>query len=328
MNSFTTTVAVSPDQRIPDDERAHARFEYRNYPYTLFGWYNGTDFYDLFGPTRTSRRGYSLGARYEGFFIDENPTELKYSLNLTGYAGLRTLPNAQNILATSSRMLTGIVTLDYNRLSGTIGAVEAEKGLQWKLAAFGTYVPSAFFRKLFGEATIGGLLPIDHSSVWLRNSVGYSFGERSESAANFYFGGFGNNWVDYRSSNRYRQFSSFPGLELNAAGGTNFIKNVLEWDLPPLRFRRLGIPSIYCNWTRLAFFGSSLVTNIDSAKYRSNVLNAGAQINFQLVIFSSFTSTLSCGYAMAWQRDWEAGPEPRKGWGVPQDELMISLKLF
>ena len=32
----------------------------------------------------------------------------------------------------------------------------------------------------------------------------------------------------------------FPALELNEVGGRNFVKSMLEWNLPPLRFRRVG----------------------------------------------------------------------------------------
>ena len=46
--------------------------------------------------------------------------------------------------------------------------------------------------------------------------------ERHEPFANFYFGGFGNNWVDHRDEKRYRESDSFPGLEINEVGGTNY----------------------------------------------------------------------------------------------------------
>ena len=51
------------------------------------------------------------------------------------------------------------------------------------------------------------------------------------------FGAFGNNYVDHRTEKRYREFYSFPGVDLNQIPAKNFVKGMLEWNLPPLRSR-------------------------------------------------------------------------------------------
>ena len=64
----------------------------------------------------------------------------------------------------------------------------------------------------FGRVTIGGVaLPAGHSSIWFRQSAGFSPHDRTEAFANFFFGGFGNNYVDHGDEKRYREFESFPG---------------------------------------------------------------------------------------------------------------------
>ena len=75
---------------------------------------------------------------------------------------------------------------------------------------------------MLGTFDVGVPLPIAHSSVWLRNAAGFSPNDVNNLFANFYFGGFGNNYVDYRNEKRYREFYSFPGLELNEAGRPQF----------------------------------------------------------------------------------------------------------
>ena len=85
---------------------------------------------------------------------------------------------------------------------------------------------------------------IEHSSLWLRTAAGKSWGDRDNAFANFFFGGFGNNWIDYQEVCRYRDHYAFPGVELNEIGGTDFVKATLEWTLPPVRFQRLGRPSL------------------------------------------------------------------------------------
>ena len=113
------------------------------------------------------------------------------------------------------------------------------------------------FPKLYGDLDLGLALPIPHSSVWLRGSAGWGPGDdRDEPFANFYFGGFRNNWVDHREEKRYREPDAFPGLEINEVGGTNYARAMAEWNLPPLRFRGAGTPSFYLTWLRPAVFTS------------------------------------------------------------------------
>ena len=160
-------------------------------------------------------------------------------------------------------------------------------------------------------------LPWDHSTLWLWTMAGGSTGEAEDPFANFYFGGFGNNWVDNASANRYRGMSSFPGLEINEAGGRTFAKTMVEWTLPPLRFKRLGMPGLYCTWARLALFGSALATNLDTQSFKERIYNVGAQVNLKVVMFSSLESTLSVGYAQALADGMD-----------PAEEFMVSLKIL
>ena len=50
--------------------------------------------------------------------------------------------------------------------------------------------------QLYGNLDLGFPLPSAHSSIWLRSAAGVSSGPRSNPASSFYFGGFGNNYVD------------------------------------------------------------------------------------------------------------------------------------
>ena len=70
--------------------------------------------------------------------------------------------------------------------------------------------------------------------------AGGSTGDRDDPLANFFFGGFGNNYVDNGEAKRYREVLSMPGFEIDAIGGRTFAKSMLEWNLPPLRFESLG----------------------------------------------------------------------------------------
>ena len=105
-------------------------------------------------------------------------------------------------------------------------------------------------------------------------------------------------------------------MALNEIGGTNFAKGILEWTLPPLRFRRFGVLSLYCNWTQLSFFSGGIVTNLKDPAGSQTWTDLGAQLEFRLVMFSLLESTLSTGYAVAHHS------------GIQSDEFMISLRLL
>jgi hypothetical protein len=163
----------------------------------------------------------------------------------------------------------------------------------------------------------GFSLPISHSSFWLRTSAGYSPNDREEPLANFFFGGFGNNWVDYQTEKRYRLNYSFPGVGIDALGGNNYVRAMAEWNLPPLRFKRFGFPYFYCTWVRAAGFGTVLQTNLDDPDTRTTTADVGGQLDFRMSLLSHLKITLSLGYAYAFHEDYK-----------PTHERMISLKIL
>ena len=107
----------------------------------------------------------------------------------------------------------------------------------------------------------------------------------------------------------------FPGIEIDAAGGTNYGKAVLDWSLPPLRFRSLGTPGFYASYLRVSVFGGGLRTNIDLSNGDA-IADAGGQADLQMQLLTQQSLTLSFGYAQAY---WRRGPRS-SGW-------MVSLKL-
>jgi hypothetical protein len=240
--------------------------------------------------------------------------------NLTGayYGGMERLPEFQNIVTSFSEFVSFSGRLSYEALLNSLGAVDYEKGWSWELISNNNYVEGTLFPRVSQNLDYGISLPIRHSSLWLRSSAGVSFSPRREPLGNFYFGGFGNNWIDNQPSRRYRRQYAFPGTELNEVAGTNFGKLMVEWALPPIRFKRFGFKSLYANWAQLNFFTTGLMTNVESDEFRQRYYNVGAQLNVRLAVFSILESTFSVGYASAWNDIT----------GDRSDELMISLRLM
>ena len=317
LQNASVKVAYSPGSRLARNERLHASGEYSYMEWKVRATYNDADFYDLFGPTRTSRKGYSLETVYRKSLILDDPKNLEYTIAVAGYTGLDRLPEYQNVASSFDKLLTADLRLRYKDLEASLGAVDYEKGDQWDLRWTNEYVNTKLYPLFSAGFDLGIPLGLDHSAVWFRSSAGYSPGRREEPAANFYFGGFGNNWVDYRPEKRYREQISFPGVGLNEISGTNYGKLMMEWVLPPLRFSGLGTAAMYCPWARLALFTTGISTNMESRELRQTVFDVGAQIDFRLIILSNLNATLSFGYATAGEHGMHRS-----------DEYMVSLKIM
>jgi hypothetical protein len=317
LHRINLTASYTPNARLPMNERLHAALDYNFWEWGISGTWNSADFYDLFGPVKHSRKGSSVRITYRSYWTFKEPETLEFNTFLGGFWGLERLPDYQNVSVSYDKFYSLNATLRYSLLTRSLGATEEEQGLQWELGSLNDEVQGTLYPKVYASAAIGTLLPIDHSSVWLRGSAGYAHGDQLEPVANFYFGGFGNNWVDHREYRRYRNYEAFPGAGLNSIGGTNFGKIMGEWVLPPVRFRRLGGEVLYCNWAQMALFSGAIVTDFHDASARRTVGNAGAQMDFRLVLFSVLESTLSFGYAAAVEK------HQRR-----TEEFMVSLKIL
>ncbi len=108
----------------------------------------------------------------------------------------------------------------------------------------GDFARGEFFPKVLATFDFGFMLPWKHSSAWLYTSAGTGTGDAADSLRDFYFGAFGNNYVDDRAVKRYREYDSFPGFDIDAIGARSFVKSVAEWNLPPVRFADVGSPGL------------------------------------------------------------------------------------
>ena len=316
--ALDVTASYSPTQELDANERLHMHASFRYWNWKFAGTLNRADFYDLFGPTRVSRKGYSLSAQYQRNLLLDGPTSLNYTLRAAGYGGLATVPEFQDVAASSDKLGTVSGDLAYKSLRRSLGAIDDELGTTWGAGFRGNYAASKFRPRFVADASQGFLLPVDHSSIWLRAAAGsFAGGSRNDPFSRTYFGGFGNNWVDYRGIKQFRNNESFPGLEINEVSGATYGKAQVEWVSPPLRFRKVGVPSAYLRWAGLTAFASGLVTDFDDASTRRGYVNAGAQADVRLITISQFESTFSVGVASA------AGQHiPRKS------KLMVSFKLM
>jgi len=289
--------SVNPGDKIGKSQQFHADLEYKTLFWRYRYWHNYADFYDLFGPTERARKGdaYIVGYKYPLLF--DGSQILNVDFNLSYYTGLDTLPGNQNVETQFTNLLSTVGELNYTYSERSLGAIDHEKGIDWNLTGYLDYANDVVVPKFRAGFDFGLPLPIKHSSVWLYSSAGISGGSRDNSLANWYFGAYGNNYVDDREVRRYRNYNSFPGFEIDEISAQNFVKTVLEWNLPPLRFANVGIPSLFLSAANPALFASAMLADLGDSEYRQNYFNLGAQVDLTFTIAHRRPLILSFGYA-------------------------------
>jgi hypothetical protein len=312
--------SYSPDESLPSWQRLHTMVTAHMPEWTAGAAWNQDDFYDLFGPTKRSLAGYNGYVSYDHFLVYDLPQTLDVQAKVAFYGDLVTLPGFQSVLSPTPTLLTAQLGLTSVDLRRSPGAVDAETGSSWSLkihtyAATGELIPS-----VSATFDVGFPLPLDHSSIWLRTGAALSTGARENPLANFYLGGFGNNYVDSGENGiaqRYRQLLSMPGFEIDALQGRAVAKTMLEWCIPPLRFEALGTPGFFLSWMRPEVFATALETDYNDAAFRERAYDVGGQLDFQLHVMHRWPMMLSMGVARGFG-----------GGGLATTEFMLSLQVL
>jgi hypothetical protein len=318
LNSLVLKFSFTATDSLPKKQIPHLSAEYNYWNWTFNANYNYADFYDLFGPTKFSRAGYSFSAKYYKLINRLSPNKTDFYAKVSVYGDLETLPGYQNIASDYKNLFVGTINYHKSYLRKSLGAIEPEQGYEWNVYGYSTLAKQSFYPQLINNYDFGFLLPLRNSSLWFRSSLGQSFGDSDKSNSYFYFGGFGNNYLDYRSAQQYREMSSFPGMNIDEISAINYGKMSMEVNLKPLHFKKLGFKGLYSTYARMSLFGMGLFTNLgyDQPQLKQlNYYSTGAQLDVEIVLFSLLKSTLSLGVARAY------GPESSK------NQFMVSLKL-
>jgi sugar lactone lactonase YvrE len=316
-DGLNLTVSYSPDTDLAAKERLHAAVDFRHFDWTAGLKWNAGDFYDLFGPTKRSREGYSAYVNYNHALIFDPPQTLYVVGKLAYFGDLDSLPGFQNVPSPTDQLTEAALGLEYKYPRASVGAVDDETGYLWSVMTHTYHAQGDFTPALLGKFDAGWPLGRNHASIWLRTSAGVASGSREDPLANTYFGGFRNNYVDSGEAKRYRDVLSMPGFEIDALNGRSFVKGMLELNLPPIRFEALGSPGFYGSWIRPALFTTALVTNPDSPGDKVEAFNVGLQLDLQLHVLNRLPMMLSLGYARGFEGD-----------GQGEDEVMLSLKVL
>ncbi len=318
LSNINLLFALSPWSNYQSEQKIHLMFEWKLWNWNFNANYNPVHFYDLFGPKKRSRAGYSVGVEHRKNSTLRTPFKTFYQFGGFFYGNLELLPEHQNV--ESPLISIGAFTASYglSKLRRTLGAVIDERGFSWEVKTKTYFAKSGVYSSVLSNQDFGFLLPFRrNTSFWIRSSVGQSLTKRGSALSSFYFGGFRNNYVDWQPVEQYRNALAFPGAEIDAIAAYNYVKTMGELNLRPLRIRNTGTTWLYPTYVKSSLFATHLLTDFDKSSLTANIFNIGGQIDFQIVLFSYLRSTWSVGYARMLQKD-----KPSN------DMLMLSLKLL
>ncbi|HEY8048366.1 MAG TPA: hypothetical protein VIE63_04280, partial [Ramlibacter sp.] len=311
------TGAYTPAGDLQGKERGHFAIDGE-----YLGWrasiaQNRSDFYDLFGPTKRSRKGTAVNFGYDDILVYDEPRTLVLKWDLHWRDGIDTLPEAQNVATPFTRLAIAEVGLHYKDLRRSLGAVDDEKGVAGTVDVSTTRVNGDMIPQALAHGAYGWQLGLAHSSIWLHGAAGAVNGDRTNPVANFYFGSFGNNYVDSREIKRYHEWQSMPGFGIDEISGQKFVKGTAEWNIPPVVFESAGWPAFHAAWLRTSAFASTLVTDPGEPALRHRWTSLGVQSDLRFSVLHWNEITLSAGYAVGFDRGRRRG-----------SEFMVSLKIL
>lgn len=323
-NSLNVEAGISPWSHNAWKNRFHVAAEWHSYLWTLKAAWNKSNFYDLFGPTRRSRKGYQVGVSYDKSNSVQNPFAWQWGFSVNAYGDMDELPLYQDVAVDdgirSFQTLSAHIGASKTRTS--LGGIMKEQGYVWDVSGYTYLADGKLFPSLTATLDEGVLLPfMRNTSGWLRMAVGQNFGNADSALGNEYFGGFQNNYVDNGAVYRYRNVTAMPGTAISSIEAHSFAKATAELNLPPLRFRNLGMLCLYPTYAQLSLFATDLAANPWGNRPFNNYVNIGAQLNFEVVLFNYLKTTWSAGYARMFSQSSSALPHSSGEW-------MISLKLL
>ena len=323
LSSMKLSVGFSPWSNNAWKNKFHVDFDWKYYFWSLKAAWNHTDFYDLFGPMRRSRKGYVVQLAYDYSNTLISPYDKSWGFSVAAYGDMDALPLYQEIEVQDVRsMQTASVYGKWSKTRTSLGGVMKEQGYELGVEGYGYLAGGRVYPSVEATGNFGTLVPFDrNTSFWLRTAAGHNFGDEESVFGTTYFGGFRNNYVDNRDAFQYRTTLAMPGAAIDAIPAHSFAKGTAELNLRPLRLNNFGALFCYPTWIQCSLFGTGLSAWNPHASHKM-YYSTGIQVTTELVFLNYLKTTLSIGYGHLFApAGFDSG---RRG----NNEFMISLKLL
>ncbi len=292
----------SPFSVDPGAPRTHlkATYGYKN-KIKLGVEHNAASFYDLVNDRKAGLNGTIWSLEHTKYWRFDNPQKIKQISSLVYYTGIEAI-NDNLIKVTFDDFILAESAINAKSVRRAIGSVDSEFGndLTVTFSGFGIS-PSNL------EIVGGSHLEWSHfrSWAWPHNVLhfnlvsGYRHTRDNIAVGNFYLGGFGNRGLEYKSVKQYRDAFRFPGTPIYSLPSSRFARLMLEHNLPPLRVPALGLGPHQLEYVDVSWYSQVLLRN---GAGEDAWWNLGGQINLVLKHWANLETTLSAGFANAWNQ--------------------------
>ena len=295
-NRANVSVAYSPVRRPPARNRCTSRPSTSATTGRRARRTNDADFYDLFGPTKVSRKGYSIGLGHTNTLIFDEPRAHDAEIKGRVAGNLDQLPEYQNVAgeSRSTRDLSRDAQVHVRPLLARPRrrreAADVDGGAGRRLRQLVDVLPRAR-RTTWGWPC---------RSVTRRSGCGtppvfsprrseLSPSRTSTSAASATTTSITATRSGTASS------STFPARELNEIGGRNFARTMIEWNLPPMRFKRAGTPGAYLSWLQAGALRERPPHQHGQRPDRRKAGSFGGQVDLRFTVLSALDMTSRSG---------------------------------
>lgn len=261
--------------------------------------YNAQDFYDLFNTRKRGMTGTKISLANTHYWIYDNPLKVKQKSEIAYYKGVESI-NDNLVEVSEPDFIVAQTNFNSTNLRRSIGSSGDEYGNEFNAALLGFGAglkkPQAAVQ-IYGEWDNYSTLFFPHNILHLNLAAGYHFKNDNLKQAQFFFGGFGNREVEDVDVHQFRDVFRFPGIPIYNLDAEKFVKFMVEFNLPPLRFGFLNTSQHLIDYADFSLFSQGLLVQSSSG---NKLINIGAQLNFVLKSWFNLESTFSAGIANAW----------------------------
>ncbi|MBI9073442.1 MAG: hypothetical protein JEY94_17700 [Melioribacteraceae bacterium] len=306
----THNLSVDLGYSIKNKQYEKSRFHLKaKYEYSkkleLMVDYNPGDFYDLFNKRKKGFIGSRYSAAHTFYWKYDNPHKIFQKTNIDYYTNMEFWNDNITKIAEPD-FLFAQTNINSIYLRKSIGSCDYENGNEYdlKVSAF-SYDPDEpkYSLRAYGKWDNYSTWITDHNVFRFQLSGGYIYNPDELIQARFYFGGFGNRYVENQHVKHYRKVFRMPGFDLYSIPANGFAKLQIENNFPPIRATNIGLGQHLLNHIDFSVYANALycVQDFMPGNVQNNELfSVGGQINFIFKHWFNLESTFSAGIAAAY----------------------------
>ena len=266
VHDLTLEVGFSPRRQNALTPNFHliSKYQFKR-RYRVGVEHNAPNFYDLVNSRKRGMIGNRFTLGHTKFWKYDIPHKIKQISEIAFYTGIIAI-NDNLVKVTRPDFIVLQSGLTSSNVRRSIGSVDYESGDQWAITGmfFGVEPRSL--------QTVGGFHAaydryftwgFPHNSLHLKISAGWRHTKANLAIGKFYFGGFGNRYLETVPVKQYRKVFRFPGIPIYNLPTDRFLKIMVEHNLPPLRFAHLFLGHHSLNAVDVSWYSQGLLIHAE-----------------------------------------------------------------